>query len=190
MIVGLEGPRARTEVEAKLTFSKLKLAGGEDKGEEPGQEWLEKRYAVSYKLSSVFKEGLFVDTMEVATTWNKLDHLYKSVQAAIGKHAVVMAHFSHAYHEGCSIYFTFAAQANTMEEEIAIYEAIWRDGLGAAVRAGGTISHHHGIGMLKASFMRAEHSQGMTAINALKRTFDPVGIMNPGKLGIFDNLEK
>ena len=49
--------------------------------------------------------------MEVAASWERLLDLYHSVRAAIGHHAVVMAHFSHAYADGCSIYFTFAGHA-------------------------------------------------------------------------------
>ena len=47
--------------------------------------------------------------MEVAATWDRLLPMYKAVKAAIGREAFVMAHFSHAYAEGCSIYFTFVS---------------------------------------------------------------------------------
>ncbi|MEM9489369.1 MAG: FAD-linked oxidase C-terminal domain-containing protein, partial [Myxococcota bacterium] len=106
------------------------------------------------------------------------------VREAIARHALVMAHFSHAYPEGCSIYFTFVAQAETRRDSERIYDAIWRDGLAAATRAGGTISHHHGVGMLKAAHMIGEHREAMAILHALKQTFDPDGLMNPGKLGL------
>jgi len=184
LIIGLEGSRLRTEVEAALTFAELERAGCRDLGEEPGKTWYARRYAVSYKMSPVFRDGAFVDTMEVASSWTQLLDLYHSVRAAIGKHAVVMAHFSHLYPEGCSIYFTFAAHADDRAASERRYDAIWRDGLEAATRAGGTISHHHGVGMLKAPFMRGEHREAMTILHAVKRALDPDDIMNPGKLGL------
>ncbi len=184
MIIGLEGPRIRTEVESRLVFAAIERAGGTDEGEEPGLEWLAHRYAVSYKMSPIFREGSFVDTMEVASTWDRLDDLYDSVKAAIGKHAVVMAHFSHAYPEGCSIYFSFAARADGLQPAQKKYDAIWRDGMAATTRAGGTISHHHGIGILKAHAMFGEHREAMTLLQAVKRSFDPDNIMNPGKMGL------
>ena len=49
--------------------------------------------------------------------------LYHSVRAAIGRHAVVMAHFSHAYADGCSIYFTFAGTRPSPAAE-RLYDAI------------------------------------------------------------------
>ena len=48
----------------------------------------------------------FADTMEVAARWDRLPDLYAQVQGALGRHTAVMAHFSHAYQEGCSIYFS------------------------------------------------------------------------------------
>jgi alkyldihydroxyacetonephosphate synthase len=184
MIVGVEGSRIRTEVEARLTFTEIERAGGRDLGEEPGLDWFEHRYSVSYGMSRVFRQGAFVDTMEVASTWDKLMDLYRAVREAIGEHALVMAHFSHAYPDGCSIYFTFAGHGEDRAESERIYDAIWSAGMRATTRAGGTISHHHGIGLLKAPHMAAEHREGMRLFGAIKSTLDPHGILNPGKLGL------
>jgi alkyldihydroxyacetonephosphate synthase len=122
--------------------------------------------------------------MEVASSWERLMDLYHSVRAAIGQHAVVMAHFSHAYADGCSIYFTFAAHADDRAASQRLYDAIWRDGLEAVTRVGGTISHHHGVGLLKSPYMNGEHREGMAILGGLKRSLDPDGILNPGKLGL------
>ncbi len=184
LIIGLEGARIRTEVEAALTFAELEAAGARDKGEDPGWAWLRHRYHVSYQMSPMFRDGAFVDTMEVAASWERLDDLYHAVRAAIGRHAVVMAHFSHAYPDGCSIYFTFAGTAPDAATSQRLYDAIWRDGLEATTRVGATISHHHGVGLLKAPFMIAEHREAMAILHATKKSLDPDNIMNPGKLGL------
>jgi alkyldihydroxyacetonephosphate synthase len=184
MVIGLEGSRIRTEVEAALTFHELENAGARDKGEDPGWAWLRHRYAVSYRMSPVFRDGAFVDTMEVAASWEQLADLYHSVRAAIGHHAVVMAHFSHAYPDGCSIYFTFAGTADDATAAERLYDTIWRDGLEATTRVGGTISHHHGVGLLKAPYMAGEHREAMAIFEAAKASFDPDGIFNPGKMGL------
>jgi len=189
LIVGVEGPDRRAHAEARLVFAELERAGGKDLGEEPGKRWLAKRYAVSYNMSKVFEAGAFVDTMEVASTWERLIDLYEGVRQAIGKHAFVMAHFSHAYSDGCSIYFTFAGHGATRQASERKYDAIWRDGLAAATRAGGTISHHHGVGLSKGPFMADEHREAMVLYEALKSAFDPDGIMNPGKMGLRERQE-
>jgi alkyldihydroxyacetonephosphate synthase len=184
LIIGLEGTRIRTEVEARLTLRELERAGAKDLGEEVGRRWYRHRYSISYKMPRLFRDGAFVDTMEVASTWERLLDLYDAVRDAISRHAFVMAHFSHAYSEGCSIYFTFAGHGEDRRSAQRIYDAVWRDGLAAATRVGATVSHHHGVGLLKSAYMNTEHREAMTVFRALKRSMDPDGIMNPGKLGL------
>ena len=184
MIIGVEGSRARADVEAELVFAELTRAGARDLGPGPGERWFARRYAVSYEMPRIFTAGAFVDTMEVASTWERLPDLFDSVRRAISRHAFVMAHFSHAYVDGCSIYFSFAASAPNREAAERRYDALWHDALTAATRAGGTISHHHGVGLLKADFMADEHRESMAVFHALKASLDPDGIMNPGKMGL------
>ena len=92
------------------------------------------------------------------------------------------AHLSHAYPDGCSIYFTFAGSAATDDEAIAKYDDAWRAALGAAIGAGGTLSHHHGVGRSKAPRLGAELGLGIDVIRALRNELDPSGILNPGNL--------
>jgi alkyldihydroxyacetonephosphate synthase len=179
LIAGFEGPRARARVEARLGHELLLAAGAVDLGPEPGQRWFANRYKVSYQQSRVFAAGAFVDTMEVATTWEHLEGLYPAVRSAIAERAFVMAHLSHAYPEGCSIYFTFIAPLSGGER---LYDAIWDAAIGASLRAHGALSHHHGVGLLKTPWIAREHGEALRLLRAAKRAFDPAGIMNPGKI--------
>jgi alkyldihydroxyacetonephosphate synthase len=183
-IVGFDGDPALVDAEAELCHQEYLAAGAKDLGEGPGLAWYEKRYAVSYGMSPLFLSGGFADTMEVATTWERLMPLYQEVRRAISPLALLLAHFSHAYAEGCSIYFTFAVSADGRAKSDSLYDEIWRRGLCAVVKAGGTISHHHGIGISKAEFMPEEHGPALAVFRQLKALMDPAGILNPGKLGL------
>ena len=168
----------------------LELGGGRYDGEEPARRWLAHRYSVSYRQAPVYAAGAWVDTMEVATTWQNLAALYDGVHRALGRHAFVMAHMSHAYPDGCCIYFSFAGSAASSggvgpswdTASLAAYESAWRDGLAAAEAAGGTIAHHHGVGRSKAPRLRAELGAGIEIVRAVKASLDPLGILNPGNL--------
>lgn len=153
-----------------------------DLGAAPGEHWYAHRYAVSYKMSPLIEAGLFVDTMEVATTWDNLTHLYDSVRAALARHVFVMAHFSHAYPTGCSIYFTFAGFAASDATSIQRYERTWNDAMEAVVAAGGSLTHHHGIGLMKAPRLEDDQTGGRQLFDLLKRELDPHDMLNPGKL--------
>ncbi len=184
LILTFEGPPEKAKMEHDRSVEICKRNRGDDLGPEPAQRWWSHRYAVSYGLSTMFDLGLFADTMEVATNWSNLENLYHRIMETIGKHAFVMAHFSHAYPQGCSIYFTFAAGAGDPVKRRNKYKRIWEEALRTAVNAGGVVSHHHGVGVLKGDYMQAEHGEAMKIVRALKRAFDPEGILNPGKMGL------
>ncbi len=182
MIIGFEGADESVQRESWRGRQILVEAGGTDAGSQVGEAWLVKRYAVSFKQAKLYQAGAFVDTMEVATTWDRLEALYEGVRAAVEPHAFIMAHFSHAYREGCSIYFTFAGFRRQPDRAEALYDRIWAAALDAVHRAGGTASHHHGVGLSKKNAMVAEHGEMLRVWRALKDALDPDGIMNPGKL--------
>lgn len=184
LILGFEGRSEIVDADFEIARESCLARHARDEGPGPGERWLENRYKVSYRQSKIFAAGCFVDTMEVATTWDRIEELYSSVRAAIGGKALVMAHFSHAYAEGCSIYFTFAATAPTPEERERLYDELWEDAMSATQRAGGCLSHHHGVGMSKAAHMAAELGEGMRLYRAIKDVLDPHGILNPGKMGL------
>lgn len=176
LLVGFEGPQDLVDIQSRAGFGILR-EHGEDLGEAPGQRWFASRHAVSYKLMPIFERGGFADTMEVATTWSGVEPLYRAMRTALGEHVVVMAHMSHAYPEGAAIYFSFAG-----EGDLDRYRATWAAALETVVKHGGTVSHHHGIGILKAGAASREAGAALEGWRSLKRELDPNGIMNPGRL--------
>ena len=110
--------------------------------------------------------------------------VYERVHEAASKLAFVLCHFSHAYVDGCSLYFSFVGSGANEPEIESKYRAMWRAALSAAVSAGANVSHHHGIGLLKAQTYQDGLGDGRAALATIKATFDPDGVMNPGKLGL------
>ena len=178
---------AKDALQARAILEKL---GAKDEGEGPARRWLAHRYSVSYRQAPVFAAGAFADTMEVAASWTNLGALYEGVRRALGKHVFVMAHMSHAYPDGCCIYFSFAgsAPAGTPSKQgwdqacEQSYDRAWQAALAAAIEAGGTLAHHHGVGRSKAPRLGTELGVGVDVVRAMKRAFDPHGILNPGNL--------
>ena len=184
LIFMFEGDREIIETEKRVSDNICRVEGGEDLGEKMGIRWWETRFDVAYNLSKVFKSGAFADTIEVAGTWDKLFNLYEEVKSAVSPYAFIMAHFSHAYKEGCSVYFSFLSRGKDKEESEELFSKIWELALSACAKAGGTISHHHGVGIAKANFMEGELGGAMKVYKRLKQVLDPNNILNPGKMGL------
>lgn len=182
LILIFEGEPDEANHDAARADAVCARAGARSLGEGPARRWLGHRYNVSFRQSSAFRLGAFTDTMEVAAPWSKLEAVYDNVRRSLSEHALVMAHLSHAYPDGCSIYFTFSALGARGGHAPERYDAAWRAGLGAALEAGASLSHHHGVGRSKAARLAAEIGHGTELLNRLRKAWDPAGMFNPGAL--------
>lgn len=184
LILMHEGHERIIAEEQKIAMEIATSLGGADMGEEPGKHWYEHRYSVSYKASPLFYSGAFTDTIEVATTWDKMGELYEGMIKALSPHALIMAHLSHVYPDGGAFYFTFVAPLKGLKKSEELFDLIWGKAMTTCQKIGGVISHHHGIGRLKAKFVNEEWGEGAEIYKMFKELYDPHGIMNPGKLFI------
>jgi alkyldihydroxyacetonephosphate synthase len=69
-------------------------------------------------------------------------------------------------------------------DALRLHEQIWEDGITAVLAAGGVMNDHHGVGIKLAPYMGTQHGAGLEALRRVKYALDPLGIMNPGKLGL------
>lgn len=182
LVIGFEGEGRRTRENLDQATDLVRRATGRDLGAGPGEYWFRHRYSVSFKLSPVFGQGAFVETIEVAGLWKDIPRIYSEVRNSVINRAAVLAHFSHAYREGCAVYFTLAGYRSNPARLGGLYDEVVRRALAAAMRAGATVSHHHGIGLMKRAYTAEEYEGGDRLFWALKEALDPSGIMNPEKV--------
>jgi alkyldihydroxyacetonephosphate synthase len=182
LLLIFEGDSEAADQDAERAAQICARAAARSLGEGPAKRWLAHRYGVSFRQSSSFRLDAFTDTMEVAAPWSKLEAVYNGVRRALSEHALVMAHLSHAYPDGCGLYFTFAALGSRAGNATARYDAAWRAGLSAALAAGANLSHHHGVGRSKAALLAAELGGGTELLNRVRRAWDPASMFNPGAL--------
>jgi alkyldihydroxyacetonephosphate synthase len=153
-----------------------------------GEGWLHGRYAGPYLRDALIEAGALVETLETATFWSNLLRLYEAVTGALrealnalGTPPVVLCHISHVYRSGASLYFTVGAAQ--LKDPVAQWRAAKRASSDAILAAGGTISHHHGVGLDHRRHLAEEIGPlAVDALRAVKGALDPAGIMNPGVL--------
>lgn len=179
-----EGPAALVHAEAEACAREAEQGGGGAVGRDPVTHWLEVRNKVP-SWDFFLEREMLADTIEVAATWDRIDALYGTVVDALaGTPGVVVAsgHSSHGYPQGTNIYFSFVQKPADFARAEADYLEAWGRAMRATLAAGGTISHHHGIGRLRVPWLEEELKSGYPLLRDLKRTLDPAGLMNPGVL--------
>ena len=161
-----------------------------DLGARYGEHWWEHRndavrtYTQIMGPERAFGSGVIVDTMEVAGLWSAVPRLYAGIREALAAHAqAVGCHLSHLYPSGSSLYFTFLISGADDHDAENRYRAAWAEAARRCAAAGGTITHHHGVGRLKAGFLTAELGEtGAGVLTRIKTALDPAGILNPAGL--------
>ena len=180
-----EGDAHVTEATRRIVDEECASAKAEPADVAFVEQWLGHRNDVS-ALEALISRGLVVDTMEISASWRALPVIYAGTVDAIRSVEHTMAasaHQSHSYLDGGCLYFTFAGRPPAGERE-SYYRAVWDAGQRAVLAAGGALSHHHGVGLNRARFVREALRDGFGVLQSVKDALDPNGILNPGKLGL------
>ncbi|MFC4063204.1 FAD-binding oxidoreductase [Planomonospora corallina] len=184
VVTGYEGAEEETRLRRERTAEVLAGLGGTPLGAEPGESWAHGRYSAPYLRDSLLAAGATVETLETAAFWSGLPRLYDAVRlalhGALGS-PLVMCHISHVYATGASLYFTVVTAQSG--DPLAQWEAAKHAASEAIVAAGGTISHHHGVGRDHLDAYAAEIGElGVEILRGIKERLDPEGVLNPGVL--------
>jgi len=158
---------------------------------DPGlvDRWLATRDDVS-ALVHLTRAGVIVDTTEISAPYRCLGRLYREVTEelrGLPENLAISAHLSHAYPDGACLYFSFALQVREeahSDTRDRAYVAHLERIVALTERAGGSISHHHGIGLARGGYLEGALGRGYSLLRVLKATLDPRGTLNPGKLGL------
>lgn len=130
-------------------------------------------------------------TTEVSVDWSRTAELYEAVMTRVRTSfprfadlTLLGAHSSHSYQTGTNLYFVYDYDIRCEpREEITEYHvplnAIIVE---EALRVGGSMVHHHGIGKYRTPWVQEEHGTAYHLLSGLKRAFDPDNVMNPGSV--------
>jgi alkyldihydroxyacetonephosphate synthase len=172
---------AKAEAKAVMRFTN----DAKELGDGPWLRWQRHRFDLSAERMKKLLEpaGAYLDTIELAASWTVLPELHSRVKSAIAVGGLALCHFSHAYEQGCCAYFSFGGAGDTEQDARTAYGRAWDGAMSAALELGATISHHHGVGQVRARWVADEMGSWIWVWRAVKEGIDPDGIMNPRALG-------
>jgi alkyldihydroxyacetonephosphate synthase len=95
----------------------------------------------------------------------------------------IMCHLAHSYHSGACLYFTFAFRPSDEIRSLEQYDIVKGAIQQGFIDLGGTLSHHHGVGVEHAPWLSQDISPvGVSMIRSLLDGVDPGHNFNPGKI--------
>jgi len=136
---------------------------------------------VRRKLRDIIKENSnFKRAEDVAVPIRAIPELVQQSQKIAGKYGLKNYNFGHLGDGNVHVNLTHHEKNQAIIEQAA---QAAREVCEAAVNLGGTISGEHGIGITKKDFLEIELApQSIQLQKQIKQLFDPLNILNPGKI--------
>ncbi len=195
LVAVAEGPHSIAEATAAAVVAAAEAVGARPVDPALVEDWFTNLNWGPEKLEAE-KQAMLTDrhlgyTTEVSASWSQVAALHEAVLRRVREEfpraadlTMLGAHSSHSYQTGTNLYFVYDYDiACEPREEIELYHrplnAIVVE---EALRVGGSMVHHHGIGKYRTPWVEEEHGSSWRLLTGLKEAFDPHGVMNPGTI--------
>lgn len=155
---------------------------------DPAGSWRRSFLRAPYLRDELVLAGLCTETFETAVTWERFEGLHEAVTSSVKgaletfgvERSLVTCRFTHVYPDGVAPYFTVIAPA-PKGKELEMWDFVKESASQALLDAGGTITHHHGIGRVHQPFYESQRPVLFGEVLACaKERLDPAGVLNPG----------
>jgi len=184
LLIELDGDREVVELQAGRLGEFLATQEGllevrrAATGPEAEQLWAARR-AIS---PATFKLKPHKIGEDVVVPRSKIPELVAFTEALAAKHSLIILSFGHAGDGNLHVNIMLDRQ---VPREVEAAEAATGELFAKVIALGGTITGEHGVGITKSAFLDQEiDAPTLELMRAVKKTFDPSNILNPGKIFI------
>ncbi len=183
LLVAVDGSKDEVEQNATTIERIIAENGGFDIMRSQSKEEEDKLWDVRRAISpSLMKYGTLKINEDVVVPRSKVPELVAKIEEIGKRHDTFVANFGHAG-DG-NIHVNFMCDREDAASIARARECV-AETFQLAVALGGTISGEHGIGYVKAPYLNyAIDKPTLEIMKAIKKVFDPNGILNPGKMFI------
>ena len=182
----MEGTKEEVAYQEKAVYRIAKKYRGMAGGEGNGKRGYMLTYAIAYIRDFFADYNIIGETYETTVPWSKVMDVCNAVAAAVERQhkafglpgkPYISPRVTQLYHTGVCIYFTHGFSTNGVERPDEIFAKIEKSLRQTILDAGGSISHHHGVGKLRSDFMEQTLSDAsIEMIKSIKQANDPKNI--------------
>jgi len=181
-----EGTKEEVDRQEKLVYQLSKKHKGFKGGAENGKRGYLLTFGIAYIRDFVLQHNILGESFETSVPWSQAQDLVDRVKRAIYQahderklpgRPFVSCRVTQIYETGCCIYFYMAFYAKGVADAVGAYHEIESVARKEVIAAGGSISHHHGVGKLRLPFVNDIMSPAMQAWREqMKFALDPQGV--------------
>lgn len=165
--------------------------GGIQAGTKNGERGYILTFVVAYVRDLALEYCIVAESFETSVPWDKTLMLCRNVKHVIHaecdalglKHRLVSCRVTQTYDVGCCVYFYFGFNWAGHSDPVHIFETIEERARDEIIACGGSLSHHHGVGKVRARWYPSQVSPlGVALYQATKQKLDPKNIFATGNL--------
>jgi alkyldihydroxyacetonephosphate synthase len=189
MVIGSDGDKKAVDLEMNTIHEICTNLEAKDLGAELGEHWWKHRYDFYFPPLTFMLPQMY-GTVETTTTFDCIYDIYMAKKRVIEEEfkdwgATYIAHFSHWFPWGVMVYDRFIIDKPPQDprEALQLHTEIWGKSARTSIQHGGILNDHHGIGFKLGWLMPEQYGPAWPVMQGIKDLLDPLGIMNPGKLG-------
>lgn len=181
-----EGSKEEVDRQEKLVYQLAKKHKGFKGGAENGKRGYLLTFGIAYIRDFVLQHNILAESFETSVPWSQAQELVDRVKRSIYEahderklpgRPFVSCRVTQIYETGCCIYFYMAFYAKGVADAVGAYHEIESIARKEVIAAGGSISHHHGVGKLRLPFVNDIMSPAMQAWREqMKCALDPQGV--------------
>ena len=172
-------------------YNIAKQHSGIPAGETNGERGYVLTFVIAYIRDLGLDYHILAESFETSVSWNRALPLCRNVKSRVArecyKHGIekhfISCRITQTYDEGCCVYFYMAFNYSKLSDPVDTYETIEHAAREEILANGGSLSHHHGVGKMRACFYSdAVGEAGVSLYRAAKAHLDPHNIFAAGNL--------
>lgn len=182
---------AEVAAQEKTIYAVASEFGGLAAGETNGERGYTLTFIIAYIRDLGLEYGILSESFETSVAWSRAASLCRNVKSRVSRecrergivHYLISCRVTQTYDAGCCVYFYMAFNYLGLERPVETYEEIEEIAREEILASGGSISHHHGVGKMRARFYpEAVGDAGVSLYRATKAHLDPHNVFAAGNL--------
>jgi alkyldihydroxyacetonephosphate synthase len=178
-----EGTRQEVALQRKSVRKASRRFRGLHAGAANGRRGYELTYTIAYLRDFALTFHIVADSFETSVSWSRALAMCTEVKAriraeferlALPGRPLVACRITQIYGTGVCVYFYLAFHHATLADPVAVFSHLESCARAEVIRCGGSISHHHGIGKIRAEFLPSVLSPAAVEFaSRVKQAVDP-----------------